>query len=156
MLEEGTNMPVFKGMDQNGKLISSKDFKGKKVAIYFYPQDMTETCTIQACNIRDNYELLKNNNIGIIGVSPDMIASHKKFESKYSLPFPLIADTEHILIKAFGVWGDKQLFGRKYKGLIRTTFLINEKGIIVKVITKPKSKIHALEIVDGFIDVPHL
>lgn len=143
-------MPVFRGQDQDGKVIFSKDFKGKKVALYFYPQDMTETCTVQACNIRDNYSLLKKNNIAIIGVSPDSIASHKKFESKYTLPFPLIADPEHQLIEKFGVWGDKQLFGRKYKGLLRTTFLVNEKGIITKVISKPKSKNHAAEIMEGF------
>ena len=143
-------MPVFKGTDQDGHIISSKDFKAKKMAIYFYPQDMTETCSVQACNIRDNYSLLKKHNIAIIGISPDSMASHKKFESKYTLPFPLIADTEHTIINMFGVWGDKQLFGRKYKGLLRTTFLINEKGIINKVITKPKSKSHADEIIEAF------
>lgn len=150
MLEEGSKLPAFKAKDQDGNTISSKDFKGKKVALYFYPQDMTETCTVQACNIRDNYELLSKNKISIIGISPDSIASHKKFESKYTLPFPLIADIDHALIDAFGVWGDKQLFGRKYQGLLRTTFLVNEKGMITKVITKPKSKSHAAEIVDGF------
>ncbi len=150
MLQEGIKAPAFTGKDQDGNLISSKDFKGKKVALYFYPQDMTETCTVQACNIRDNYDLLKKNKITIIGVSPDSIASHKKFESKYTLPFPLIADPEHVLIEKFGVWGDKQLFGRKYKGLLRTTFLINEKGMITKVIARPKSKSHAEEIVEGF------
>lgn len=150
MLESGSKLPAFKGKDQDGNIISSKDFAGKRLALYFYPQDMTETCTVQACNIRDNYELLKENKISIIGISPDSIASHKKFENKYTLPFPLIADTDHTVINKFGVWGDKQLFGRKYKGLLRTTFLINEKGSIIKVITKPKSKSHALEIVAGF------
>ena len=150
MLEAGSKLPAFKSKDQDGNIVSSKDLKGKKVALYFYPQDMTETCTVQACNIRDNYDLLKKNNIVIFGVSPDTIASHKKFESKFNLPFPLIADTDHTLINAFGVWGDKVLFGREYKGLLRTTFLINEKGLIKKVITKPKSKSHALEIVEGF------
>ncbi len=150
MLQEGIKAPAFTGKDQDGNLISSKDFKGKKVALYFYPQDMTETCTVQACNIRDNYDLLKKHKITIIGVSPDSIASHKKFESKYTLPFPLIADPDHVVIEKFGVWGDKQLFGRKYKGLLRTTFLINEKGMITKVIARPKSKSHAVEIVEGF------
>lgn len=150
MLQVGSKLPAFKAEDQDGNTITSKSFKGKKVALYFYPQDMTETCTVQACNIRDNYDLLKKNNIDILGISPDTITSHKKFESRYNLPFPLIADVDHTLIEAFGVWGDKQLFGRKYKGLLRTTFLINEKGVITKVITKPKSKNHALEIVDGF------
>mgnify|MGYP003297473138 CR=1 FL=1 len=150
MLAEGDKTPAFKGVDQNGKTISFKDLKGKRLALYFYPQDMTETCTIQACNIRDNFNELKKNGITIIGISPDPVTSHKKFESKYTLPFPLIADTEHAIINAFGVWGEKQLFGRKYMGLLRTTFLINEKGIIRKVITKPKSKQHATEILDAW------
>ncbi len=137
-------------MVQNGEKVSSKSFKGKKIALYFYPQDMTETCTIQACNIRDNYSLIKKNGMIIIGISPDPMASHKKFELKYTLPFPLIADTGHIIINAFGVWGEKQLFGRKYLGLIRTTFLIDEKGIIKKVISKPKSKQHAEEIMEAW------
>src|SRR6476661_1046230 len=138
MLKEGDKAPAFKGTDQDGNLISMKNLKGKKVVLYFYPQDMTETCTVQACNIRDNYQLLQKQGITIIGVSPDSAASHKKFESKYKLPFPMIADTEHTLINSFGVWGEKQLFGRKYMGLIRTTFLIDEKGMIRKVISKPK------------------
>lgn len=150
MLEEGSKLPSFKGIDQDGNTVSSNDFIGKKLAIYFYPQDMTETCTAQACNIRDNYTLIVKNDISVIGVSPDNVASHKRFVSKYTLPFPLISDTDHALIKKFGVWGDKQLFGRKYKGLLRTTFLINEKGRITRVITKPKSKSHAQEIIDGF------
>lgn len=150
MLKEGSLAPTFMGKDQDGNIISSKDFKGKKLVLYFYPQDMTETCTVQACNIRDNYDLLEKNQIKIIGISPDSVASHKKFELKYTLPFPLIADVDHTIIEKFGVWGDKILFGRKYKGLIRTTFLINEKGIISTVITKPKSKSHAAEIVEAF------
>src|SRR5688500_12753003 len=147
MLQEGDKAPSFKGKDQDNKTISLKDFKGKKLALYFYPQDMTETCTIQACNLRDNFSELKKNGITVIGISPDPVGSHKKFQSKYTLPFPLIADTEHTIINAYGVWGPKQLFGRKYQGLIRTTFLINEKGVIFKIINKPKSKEHAQEII---------
>lgn len=150
MLKEGDKTPAFKGVDQNGKVLSLKDFKGKKLVLYFYPQDMTETCTIQACNIRDNFGLLKKNGITIIGISPDPVALHKKFESKFQLPFPLIADTDHSIIDAFGVWGEKQLFGRKYMGLLRTTFLIDEKGIIRKVINKPKSKQHVEEILEAW------
>ncbi|MEJ7627643.1 MAG: thioredoxin-dependent thiol peroxidase [Ferruginibacter sp.] len=148
MLQEGDKVPVFSGLDQDNKKISSKDLTGK-FAIYFYPQDMTETCTIQACNLRDNYTVLKNKKIKVIGISPDSIQSHKKFESKYQLPFPLIADTSHSIIESFGVWGEKKLFGRKYMGLIRTTFLI-DKGIIKKVISKPKSKDHVREILEAW------
>jgi peroxiredoxin Q/BCP len=150
MLKEGDKAPAFKGIDQDGKKVSLKDFKGKKLVLYFYPQDMTETCTIQACNIRDNFGLLKKKGIAIIGISPDPAASHKKFETKYQLPFPLIADTDHSIIDVFGVWGEKQLFGRDYMGLLRTTFLIDEKGMIRKVINKPKSKQHAQEILEAW------
>ena len=150
MLQEKDKAPAFKGTDQNNHTVTSKKFKGKKWVLYFYPQDMTETCTVQACNIRDNYDLLTKNGISIIGISPDPIASHKKFELKHQLPFPLISDIDHAIINAFGVWGEKQMFGKKYLGLIRTTFLIDEKGIIRKVISKPKSKQHAQEILDSW------
>lgn len=150
MLQEGDKVPAFTGVDQNEKKQSLKEYKGKKLAMYFYPKDMTETCTIQACNIRDNFSALKKHGISIIGISPDKPASHKKFENKYALPFPLIADTDLSIINEFGVWGEKQTFGKQYMGLIRTTFLINEKGIIHKVIIKPKSKFHAQEIIEGF------
>lgn len=150
MLQEKDKAPVFKGNDQNNNTVTSKKFNGKKWVLYFYPQDMTETCTVQACNIRDNYDLLTKNGISIIGISPDPIASHKKFELKHQLPFPLISDIDHTIINAFGVWGEKQMFGKKYLGLIRTTFLIDEKGIIRKVISKPKSKQHAQEILDSW------
>ncbi|HSN60107.1 MAG TPA: thioredoxin-dependent thiol peroxidase, partial [Ferruginibacter sp.] len=118
---------AFKGKDQNGVTISSAEFKGKKLVLYFYPQDNTPTCTVQACNIRDNFALLKKKGIHIIGISPDDIKKHKKFEEKFELPFTIIADTEHGIIDKFGVWGEKQLYGKKYLGLHRTTFLIDEK-----------------------------
>lgn len=148
-LEAGVKAPVFSGKDQNGKTVKLSDFKGKKVALYFYPQDMTPTCTVQACNLRDNYSLLQANGIQVIGVSPDEVSSHKKFEERHQLPFPLIADTKHAIIEKYGVWGEKQLYGRKYMGLHRTTFLINEKGVIEKVFLKPKSKQHAEEILEA-------
>lgn len=148
-LEAGVKAPVFSGKDQNGKTVKLSDFKGKKVALYFYPQDMTPTCTVQACNLRDNYSLLQANGIQVIGVSPDEVSSHKKFEERHQLPFPLIADTKYAIIEKYGVWGEKQLYGRKYMGLHRTTFLINEKGIIEKVFLKPKSKQHAEEILEA-------
>jgi peroxiredoxin Q/BCP len=145
-LEAGVKAPAFSGKDQNGNTVKLSDYKGKKVALYFYPQDMTPTCTVQACNLRDNYSLLQANDIQVIGISPDEINSHKKFEERHQLPFPLIADPKHTIIEKFGVWGEKQLYGRKYMGLHRTTFLINEKGLIEKVFLKPKSKQHAEEI----------
>ena len=145
-LSEGDKLPSFKGKDQNGKTISSADLKGKKTILYFYPEDDTPTCTIQACNLRDNFGLLRNKGFVVVGVSPDEEKKHKKFEGKYDLPFALIADPKHIIINKFGIWGEKQLYGRKYMGLHRTTFVIDEKGIIQKIFLKPKSKQHAEEI----------
>ena len=118
--------------------------------LYFYPEDDTPTCTIQACNIRDNYALLKKNGINILGVSPDDEKKHKKFEAKFDLPFTMLSDPKHSLIDKFGVWGEKQLYGRKYMGLHRTTFLIDEKGIIQKVFLRPKNKQHAEEIMKAW------
>jgi len=150
ILTEGTKAPSFKGRDQNGDTISLADFKGKKVAVFFYPEDDTPTCTIQACNIRDNYGSLKQHHIHVLGISPDDEKKHKKFETKFELPFTLIADPKHAIIDKYGVWGEKQLYGRKYMGLHRTTFLINEKGIIKKVFLRPRNKQHAEEIVKAF------
>lgn len=150
MLQEGMKAPKFKGVDQNGNEINSTSFKGKKVAIYFYPKDDTPGCTAQACSIRDNHSSLIKAGIEVIGVSPDPIEKHKKFETKYELPFSLISDPEKNIIQAFGVWGMKKLYGKEYEGLIRTTFLIDETGKIVKVINKPKTKVHAEEILEGF------
>ncbi len=145
-LKEGDKAPAFTGKDANGKKTALKDFKGKKLVLYFYPQDMTPTCTVQACNLRDNFGLLKKKGIEVVGVSPDDAAKHKRFEERNKLPFPLIADTEHVILEKYGVWDQKQLFGHKYMGVLRTTFVIDEKGVIVKVFTKPKSKMHAEEI----------
>lgn len=150
MLQEGMKAPKFKGVDQNGNEINSTSFKGKKVAIYFYPKDDTPGCTAQACSIRDNHSSLIKAGIEVIGVSPDPIEKHKKFETKYELPFSLISDPEKNIIQAFGVWGMKKLYGKEYEGLIRTTFLIDETGKIVKVINKPKTKVHAEEILESF------
>lgn len=149
-LTEGQKAPDFKGKDQNGKTISLKDYKGKKVVLYFYPQDDTPTCTIQACNLRDNYALLRKNGFEVIGVSPDSEKSHKKFETKFDLPFTLIADEQHVILNKYGVWGEKQLFGNHYMGVHRTTFVIDEKGIIRKIFLKPKNKQHATEIIAAF------
>lgn len=149
-LEEGKKAPSFSGIDQNGNKISLADFKGQKIVLYFYPQDSTPTCTVQACNLRDNFALLKKEGFMVIGISPDDVNSHKKFEAKHNLPFPLIADTKHTIIEKFGVWGEKQMYGKKYMGLHRTTFVINETGIIKNIFTKPKSKQHAEEIIAAY------
>ena len=138
LLTEGDKAPNFKSKDQNGKSISLKDFKGKKVVLYFYPEDDTPTCTIEACNLRDNYSLLKKNHLIILGVSPDDEKKHKKFEQKYDLPFTLVTDPGKKIIDKYGVWGEKHLYGRKYMGLHRTTFLIDAKGIIKKKFRKTK------------------
>jgi thioredoxin-dependent peroxiredoxin len=145
-IKEGDKAPAFTGKDQEGKKVALKDFKGKKLVLYFYPQDMTPTCTVQACNLRDNFGLLKKKGFEVVGVSPDDAAKHKRFEERNNLPFTLIADTDHVILEKYGVWDQKQLFGHKYMGVLRTTFVIDEKGVILKVFTKPKSKMHAEEI----------
>lgn len=152
-LTEGKKAPAFNGKDQNEKKQSLADYKGKKIVLYFYPQDDTPTCTVQACNLRDNYSLLKKKGFVVLGVSPDNEKKHKKFETKYDLPFPLIADTDHKIIDKFGVWGEKQLYGRTYMGLHRTTFLIDEKGVIRKIFLKPKSKKHTEEILEAWSEI---
>ena len=146
-LKEGDKAPAFQGKDQNGKKVSLSELKGKKVVLYFYPEDDTPTCTVQACNLRDNYALLKKNGYEVIGVSPNDEKSHKKFEAKFNLPFTLLADPDHAVINKYGVWGEKQMFGNKYMGVHRTTFVINEKGVISKIFLRPKNKQHAEEIV---------
>ncbi|MBA2562693.1 MAG: thioredoxin-dependent thiol peroxidase [Chitinophagaceae bacterium] len=149
-LTEGNKAPDFKTKDQNGKPVSLKDFRGKKVVLYFYPEDDTPTCTIQACNLRDNYSMLTQKGIIVLGVSPDNSKAHKKFEEKYEIPFTLLVDEEKKIIDKYGVWGEKDLYGRKYMGLHRTTFLIDEKGVIKKIFKKPRSKIHTQEILKAW------
>ena len=145
-LKEGDKAPAFSGKDQNGKKVSLSDFKGKKVVLYFYPEDHTPTSTIQACNLRDNYGLLKQAGFEVIGVSPDNEKKHKKFEDKFNLPFTLLADDKHTIIDKYGVWGEKVMFGNHYMGVHRTTYVIDEKGIIRKIFLRPKNKAHAEEI----------
>ncbi len=154
-LTAGMKAPAFKGKDQNDKTVSLADYKGKKLVLYFYPEDDTPTCTIEACNLRDNYALLKKEGFEIVGVSPDDSSKHKKFETKFNLPFTLIADPQHKMIDAYGVWGEKQLYGRKFMGLYRTTFLIDEKSIIRKVYLKPRSKQHAEDIIKFWKEEMH-
>jgi peroxiredoxin Q/BCP len=146
VLEEGGKAPAFTVNDSDGNKVSLADFKGKKLILYFYPQDNTPTCTVQACNLRDNFSVLTESGFSVVGVSPDEDPSHKKFAAKFNLPFTLIADPEHKIIGKYGVWGEKQMYGKKYMGLLRTTFVIDEAGVILKIFRKPKSKEHAQEI----------
>ena len=146
MLQAGSLAPDFSLQDQDGKTVSLKRFQGKKVALFFYPKDNTPTCTEQACNLRDNIAALQKKGINVVGVSMDSIKRHKNFEQKFALPFPLLADVDRQMIDAYGVWGEKQLFGRNYMGIKRTTFLINESGTIDHVIDKVEAKNHSAQI----------
>lgn len=145
-LRIGQQAPLFTGVDGEGNTLSLQNFRGRKVILYFYPQDDTPTCTVQACNLRDNYTEFQKEGYEVIGISPDDIKSHQKFKTKFTLPFSLITDPEHKIIDKYGVWGEKNLYGRRYMGLHRTTFIINEDGIIENIILHPKSKTHAAEI----------
>ncbi len=142
----GTNAPILAGKDQNGKEISLSDFQGKKIVLYFYPEDDTPGCTIEACNLRDNYALLQSKGLIILGVSADSETTHQAFIEKYALPFPLIADVDKTWSEAFGAWGEKNMYGKKYFGIHRVTFLIDENGIISHVIKKVKKETHSEQI----------
>lgn len=145
-LQVGDKAPDFKVNDQDGNIISSKDYIGKKWIVFFYPKADTPGCTAEACNLRDNYKELQKEGYELIGVSADNEKNQKKFKEKYHFPFPLLADEDKIVINGFGVWGPKKFMGREYDGINRTTFLINEKGIIDSVIDKVKTKDHAAQI----------
>jgi len=142
----GDKAPEFSGKDQNGNPIKLSDFKGKKTILYFYPKDNTPGCTAQACDLRDNYTDLINKGYVVIGVSADSEKSHQKFIEKYKLPFPLIADTEKEILKAYGVWGPKKFMGKTYDGIHRTTFIISEEGLIEDIIEKVDTKAHTKQI----------
>lgn len=146
--KEGETAPDFTAKDQNGNTVSLSDFRGKNVILYFYPQDNTPTCTNEACNFRDNYQSLLNKGFSVIGVSPDTEKSHKKFETKFNLPFPLIADPDRKIVEQYGLWAEKMMFGRKYMGVLRTTFVIDPKGKILKVIDKVESKNASQQVLD--------
>jgi len=150
-LKEGMMAPVFQGTDQNGNSVKLADFTGKKVVLYFYPKDDTPGCTAEACNLRDNWNFFLKKGFVVIGVSPDNEKSHKGFAKKYDLPFPLIADTEKKILNDYGVWGEKKMYGRTYLGVIRTTFIIDEKGIIEKIINKVDTGEHTKQIFDLYI-----
>lgn len=145
-LKEGDKAPYFKGIDQEGKEISLDDYKGKKLVLYFYPKDNTSGCTAEACNLNDHYADLSDKGYEVLGVSPDSPASHLKFIAKNNLAFNLIADTEKKILETYGVWAEKSMYGRKYMGVLRTTFVIDEKGIIAKVITKVDTKNHTAQL----------
>ena len=149
-LKVGDQAPEFVSIDQNGKKVALNDFTGKKVVIYFYPKDNTPGCTMQACNIRDNYDAILKEGIVILGVSADDETKHQKFIEKFDLPFPLLADTEKDLINLYGVWGEKKFMGKVYDGIHRTTFILNEDHTIRAIIEKPKNKEHTAEILAAY------
>ncbi len=146
LLEVGTQAPNFKTIDQNGELVTLEQFRGKKVILYFYPKDDTPGCTKEACAFRDNFEKFKKINVEVLGVSVDDEKKHKKFAEKYNLPFRLLADTEKKIVQDYGVWGEKSLYGKKYMGTNRVTYLIDENGKIEKVFPKVKPETHAEEL----------
>ena len=149
-LQAGDTAPAFTATDQNGNKVSLKDFKGKKVVLFTYPEDDSPTCTIEACNLRDNYSLLTGKGIVVLGVSPDDEKSHKKFETKFSLPFTMLADPNYKILDAYGVHGEKQMYGRTFIGIFRRTFLIDEKGKIAHIIAGVRSKIHTDQILKAW------
>ena len=145
-IQTGDKAPQFSGVDQDGKLHTLADYAGKKLVVFFYPKASTPGCTTEACDLRDNFERFQVNNYALLGVSADSAKAQAKFKDKYELPFPLLADEDKSVINAFGVWGPKKFMGREYDGIHRTTFVIDENGIIEDVITAVKTKVHADQI----------
>jgi peroxiredoxin Q/BCP len=148
MINIGTKVPDFTVSDHNGNSVSLSDFKGKKVAVFFYPKASTPGCTAEACDLRDNHVALKSAGYAILGVSADSVSAQAKFATKYDLPFPLLSDVDKTVINIFGVWGPKKFMGKEYEGIHRTTFLIDEKGVVSHVIDKVKTKEHAAQILE--------
>ncbi len=151
-IKVGEKAPLFKGVNQNGKNISSEDFKGKKIILYFYPKDDTPGCTAEACNLAENYDELMKQNFAIIGVSADNEKSHLKFTTKYNLPFDLIADTDKEIIQAYECWGTKKFMGKVYDGIIRKTFIIDENGVLLKIFEKVETKSHTEQILKALAE----
>jgi len=147
-LQEGDKAPDFSGITEKEETVSLSDFKGKKLVLFFYPKDNTPGCTAEACNLRDNYGELKKQGYELLGVSPDSAKKHQNFIKKFEFPFSLLADTDLSTIKAYGIWGLKKFMGKEYEGVHRTTFIIDEKGTIEKVISKVKTKDHTAQILD--------
>ncbi|MBI4209899.1 MAG: thioredoxin-dependent thiol peroxidase [Candidatus Diapherotrites archaeon] len=150
MIQEGQKAPEFRLDDQYGKEHSLREYKGRKVALYFYPKDDTPGCTAQGCSIRDSFAALKEKGIIVLGVSKDSVESHKKFSGKFGFNFPILSDPDGKVIEKYGVWKEKSMYGKTFMGIARTTFLIDENGIIVKVIGRPDTANHAGEIIRGF------
>ncbi len=146
MLEIGNRMPDFSAADQNGNIVKSADLIGKKTVVYFYPKANTPGCTAEACSLRDNFERFLALGYNVIGISKDSVKAQKNFSDKYALPFPLLADTDALIIKAFGAWGEKKLYGKTYEGILRKTFIFNENGILEEIIDKVNTKNHAEQI----------
>jgi len=145
-LKEGDKAPLFEGMTQDNSSNKLLDFSGKKLILFFYPKDMTPGCTAEACNLRDHYDELKAKGFELLGVSPDSVVRHQKFTEKYDLPFPLIADEGKEILITYGVWAEKKMYGRSFMGVLRTTFIIDEEGIIIKILPKVKTKDHTAQI----------
>src|SRR5659263_430360 len=150
-LVEGIAAPAFSGINQNGETISLSGFKGKKLILYFYPKDNTPGCTAETCNLNDNYDFWLSKGYEVVGISPDSVASHLKFVEKFGLKFNLIADTSKEILEAYGVWGEKVNYGKTYMGVIRTTFIIDDKGIIEKIFKKVDTKEHTDQIVKDLL-----
>jgi len=150
MPEVGQPAPLFEGQTQDGEAIRLADYRGRKVALYFYPKDDTPGCTKQACSLRDGYQDLLDAGIAVIGVSPDAVASHARFADTYALPFPLVADPEHVVLEQYGAWGRRSLYGRIFMGVKRTTFLIDEDGVIRHILKRPDVNEHAAEVLAKF------
>ena len=148
MLNIGDAMPRVEVVDQDGNVVSSEDFKGKKTIIYFYPKDNTSGCTAEACSIRDNYDRFLAEGYNVVGVSKDSAASHKRFAQKYELPFTLLSDPSTQILQDFGAWGEKKMYGKVSMGTLRKTFIFNEEGILEKIIEKVDTKNHASQILD--------
>lgn len=148
-LSIGDKAPDFKGKDQDGNTLSLEQFKGKKLVLYFYPKDNTPGCTAEACNIRDNYQEFLKKGYAVVGVSADSEKSHQNFISKYDLPFPLLSDPEKEVIKSYGAWGEKSMYGKKYEGILRMTFIISEEGFVEKIIEDVKTKDHSRQIFEA-------
>lgn len=149
MLKTGDKAPDFVGIDDQGKKIRLKNFQGKKVVLYFYPKDNTPGCTQEACDFRDSIPSLKKKGVVVLGVSPDRVSSHQKFKIKFALPFPLLSDEDHKIAEAYEVWQEKLMYGKKYMGIVRSTFVINEKGFLTDVYDKVKVKGHVAELINN-------
>ena len=148
-LKVGDKVPNFEALDEAGNTIKLSDYKGKKLVVFFYPKASTPGCTVEACNLRDNYEILQDKGFELLGVSADSAKRQSNFKNKYSFPFPLLADEDKAVINVFGVWGEKKFMGRTYDGIHRKTFIINEKGIVERVIDKVKTKHHTDQILEA-------